>query len=314
MNSTQLHTPLISIAMCTYNGRDFLTEQLDSIIAQTLTDWEIIIVDDCSSDDTLAILNHYAERDARFKVHCNEQNLGYNKNFEKALQLCRGTFIAICDQDDIWRKDKLEVQFGAIGSSSLIYHDSQFIDQSGAPLGYSISDKFNFYRGNQPEVFLYFNCVSGHSVMLKNEVVKAALPFPPEFHYDQWLAYNAAIVGSIDFVNQTLVQYRQHQNNKTDVLALRRVSKSAEQKIAELRKESEWLLLCSEKATGKTKLLITKLYNLSLRRNKSFASIAYGIVIWKNKGTLLRLLKKSPISKFFFTLKKIWGSPTKKLI
>lgn len=314
MKSTQLHKPLISIAMCTYNGREFLEEQLDSIVSQTLAEWEIIIVDDCSSDETRTILNAYAERDARFKVYSNDQNLGYNKNFEKALQLCQGTFIAICDQDDIWRKDKLEVQFNAIGDNQLIYHDSEFINQSGAPLDYRMSDKFNFYRGSDPEVFLYFNCVSGHSIMLKSVVVKAALPFPEDFHYDQWLAYNATLLGSIDFVNQPLVRYRQHQNNKTDVLALRSVSKSADRKIVELRKESEWLLLCFEKATGKSKYLITKLYNLSLLRNKSFASVAYGMVIWANKDTLLRLLKKSTISKFFFTLRKIWGSRAKKLI
>ncbi|TLV03301.1 glycosyltransferase family 2 protein [Dyadobacter luticola] len=307
-------TPRISIAMCTYNGRDFLQQQLDSILAQTVSDWEMVIVDDCSADDTHAILNAYAERDPRFKIHCNDQNLGYNKNFEKALQLCECDIIAICDQDDIWRPDKLETQLNALGDHQLIYHDSEFIEDSGKPMGIKISDKFNFYRGSNPEAFLYLNCVSGHSIMMKKPVLEKALPFPANFHYDQWLAFISATEGSINFVDQCLVKYRQHQKNNTDMLALHAVARNVDQKLEGLEQESAWLLLCLGKAKGKSKLLIDRLYTLSLQRNKSFASIAYGITIWKNRQSLLYLLKKSEVSKFFYTLRKIWGSRIKKRI
>jgi glycosyltransferase involved in cell wall biosynthesis len=314
MSNTSRPAPLISIAMCTYNGGEYLKEQLNSVLSQTITDWELIIADDCSSDETRTILKDYAARDARITVVFNDQNLGYNKNFEKALQLCTSEYIAICDQDDVWRKDKLEVQFSAFGNNLLIYHDSEFIDRSGLPLNYRISDKFNFYSGDRAEVFLYFNCVSGHSIMMKKAVLEAALPFPEHFHYDQWLAYNAATLGAISFVNQPLVRYRQHLKNNTDMLALHSSSRDRDQKIAELTRESEWLLLCAKKAKGMTKELISGLYTLSLQRNRSFASLAYGMVIWKHKDLLLSLLKKSTVSKFFFTLRKIWGRRAKKLI
>ena len=306
--------PLISIALCTYNGRDFIKEQLDSVLSQSVQDWEMVIVDDCSQDETQTILNAYAERDARFKVHCNDRNLGYNKNFEKALRLCEGEFIAICDQDDIWDKDKLKIQLEAIKQNLLIYHDSAFIDQSGKSMGTKISEKFTFYRGDQPEVFLYFNCVSGHSIFMKSSLLPYALPFPSDFHYDQWLAYIATSHGSIDFVDKSLVHYRQHKKNNTDILAIRSTAKTTREKILQLERESEWLKLCAEHAPETSAPLISRLYELSLRRNASFMSIAYGRAIWKNRRYLLRLLKKSDVSKFFFTLRKIWGPLAKSVL
>lgn len=147
--------PLISIALCTYNGSAFLAEQLDSILGQRYTNWELVVVDDCSTDSTPAILEEYAGSDARIGLHYNEQNLGYNKNFEKALGLCRSELIAICDQDDIWHPEKLEKQVKLIGDHALVYHDSEFVNAEGQSMNRRISDKLNFYRGDAPEVFLF---------------------------------------------------------------------------------------------------------------------------------------------------------------
>jgi glycosyltransferase involved in cell wall biosynthesis len=83
--------PVISIALCTYNGERFLEELLESLLAQTYEPLEIVVVDDHSSDDTWAILNRYAEKDSRFRLYRNNENLGYNRNFEKALGLCKGS-------------------------------------------------------------------------------------------------------------------------------------------------------------------------------------------------------------------------------
>lgn len=306
--------PLVSIALCTYNGAAFLKEQLDSILKQQFENWEIVAVDDCSVDETWKILNAYAAKDFRFRLHRNDQNLGYNKNFEKALKLCRGEYIAICDQDDIWHADKLQIQLDAIQENQLVYHDSEFIDHAGKLMNKKISDKFRFYRGNRPEAFLYLNCVSGHSIFMRQSVLPKALPFPSDFHYDQWLALIATKNGTIDFVDQCLVQYRQHQKNNTDMLALHATSRSTEQKIAELERESSWLKLCSEKSGHEPVGLALKLYQQSLIRNASFMHIPYGITIWSNRKILLALLKKSEVSKFFFTIRKIWGPKAKKVL
>jgi len=306
--------PLISIALCTYNGEEFLEELMNSLLAQTYKNIEIIVVDDCSSDKTTDIIKAYRERYPFIHLFQNEQNLGYNKNFEKALSICSGELIAPCDQDDIWDKDKLKLQAEAIRTNQLIYHDSEFIDSAGKSMNLKISDKFNFYRGNHPAPFLFMNCVSGHSILMKKSLVKHVLPFPSGFHYDQWLAYIATNMGSIDFLEKPLVKYRQHQHNSTDLLAIRTPRKnSTERKIEKLKQESDWLKVCMDHSSEENFELISTLYQLSLKRNSSLASPDYGFEIWKHQERLLYLMKKNKASRFFYTVRKIWGIGIKRL-
>ena len=103
---------MIGIAMTTYNGEKYLKEQIDSILNQTVSDFELIVCDDVSSDSTMDILNDYAEKDDRVHVFRNEENLGFLKNFEKAIRICldRGAeYVALSDQDDVWTDDYLMV-------------------------------------------------------------------------------------------------------------------------------------------------------------------------------------------------------------
>src|SRR5262245_56238365 len=99
---------LVSIALCTYNGGRFLAAQLDSILSQTHRNLELIIVDDCSTDATGDIIKTYAGQAQRIRFEINTGNLGYNRNFEKGLSLCRAEYIAPSDQDDIWEPLKIE--------------------------------------------------------------------------------------------------------------------------------------------------------------------------------------------------------------
>ena len=125
--------PLISIALATYNGGRFLREQLDSIYAQTWRPIDVVACDDRSSDDTVAILEEYRQRHGlRYEV--NERNLGFVRNFEKVMALCRGEFIALADQDDVWLPEKLERLMAGIGDASLVYSDAFLIDDEGREL------------------------------------------------------------------------------------------------------------------------------------------------------------------------------------
>src|ERR1700741_1533394 len=120
-------SPLVSIALCTYNGARFLSQQLDTLVNQSYEPIEIIAVDDCSTDETFDILTEYAGRYPSFKIYRNEVNLGFTENFEKAVKLCSGDLIALCDQDDLWDTKKIRLQVNAINGHVLIYHDSEFI-------------------------------------------------------------------------------------------------------------------------------------------------------------------------------------------
>ena len=100
--------PLVSVVMCTYNGEKFLQRQLESLFEQTYTNIEIIIADDASTDNTQQILKENASKDKRIRLLFHQKNIGYNKNFEHALQLVHGMYISICDQDDIWHPNKIK--------------------------------------------------------------------------------------------------------------------------------------------------------------------------------------------------------------
>lgn len=104
-------TPKISVIMSVYNGEEFLAETLDSICNQTFKDWELIAINDCSKDSTLSILEEYASKDERIKVHTNEVNLRLPASLNKGLSLAKGKYIARMDADDICLCERFEKQY-----------------------------------------------------------------------------------------------------------------------------------------------------------------------------------------------------------
>ena len=103
--------PKISLIMSVYNGEDYLAETIDSVLSQTFTEWEFIIINDCSTDNTSKILAEYASKDARVKVHTNKTNLRLPSSLNKALSLAEGKYIARMDSDDICMPDRLQKQY-----------------------------------------------------------------------------------------------------------------------------------------------------------------------------------------------------------
>ena len=307
--------PLVSIALCTYNGERFLKEQLDSIVGQTYSNIELITVDDCSTDNTLKILQEYAERYPFIKIYLNPTNLGYIKNFEKALRLCKGAFIALSDQDDIWQKNKIEKQVEAIGDNILIYHDSKFIDYQGNPLNKNMSDVMNFYRGDQPEAFLFFNCISGHSVLLKRELLDYLLPFPDTYFHDWWMGFVATNQGRIDYLNDTLVHYRQHENTDTNILKRdQKKRKKVPLSPSELYKRKlEWLKSCAEYSFNEHSEFIKAIYKEYIENNNTYFSFGITKILYLNRSLLLKISNKNNFSKLNFILKEGWGGKMRKL-
>lgn len=106
---------LITVAMATYNGQSYIRQQLNSILNQTYQELEIIIVDDCSSDNTLELITSF--KDERITVLSNDYNMGVAKSFERAIENSSGDYIALCDQDDIWVANKLETLMVHIGNN-----------------------------------------------------------------------------------------------------------------------------------------------------------------------------------------------------
>ena len=112
--------PKISLIMSVYNGEDYLAETIDSVLSQTFTEWEFIIINDCSTDKTSQMLEEYAAKDNRIKVHTNETNLRLPSSLNKALSLAQGKYVARMDADDICMPDRLQKQYDFMESNRQI--------------------------------------------------------------------------------------------------------------------------------------------------------------------------------------------------
>jgi glycosyltransferase involved in cell wall biosynthesis len=205
--------------MCTYNGERFIKEQIDSILNQTYQNFELIITDDCSTDNTINILNEYALKDKRIIIYKNEINLGFLKNFEKAISLCNGDYIALADQDDIWKPIKLEAFLNNIKDNVLIYSDAIHIDKDSKEIGSElIRSGRQLIKGACNEALLLNNIISGNTLMFKKELVKYILPIPEKISYhDIWIGFVAATYGTIDYTEESMTYYRKYREQVTNV-------------------------------------------------------------------------------------------------
>ena len=215
---------MISIAMATYNGERFIVDQINSIISQSITDWELIICDDCSTDGTINILNTYEEKDSRIKVFRNEQNLGYARNFEKAISLCVGDYIALADQDDIWLPNHLKVLIENIGDYCISWACAKKMDAEG-----NISQNFvwnpGIFKKQISDYLLYHyiikgNSFAGNSMLINKELINLSKSFsvPKGFAHDEWLLFLSCFNKGICWDNKEIITYRRcHDFNVTGI-------------------------------------------------------------------------------------------------
>ncbi|PLY05629.1 MAG: hypothetical protein C0625_12415 [Arcobacter sp.] len=212
-----MQNPLISVAMCTYNGGKYLVEQLESIVNQTYNNIEIIICDDGSKDNTIEIIKEYCDKYDFIQLFENEINLGFVKNFEKSISLCKGDYIALADQDDIWKKNKLEVFISEIKDNLLIYSDAIIMDgDSNISNNELIRPKGDLVKGKCNKAFLFTNCVSGNTLMFKKEILEYILPIPENITYhDIWIAFIASSYGTITFSDEAMTYYRRYSEQIT---------------------------------------------------------------------------------------------------
>lgn len=213
----------IDILMATYNGEKYVAQQINSILEQTYTNFNLIISDDCSTDNTRKILEEYKQKDNRIQIFYQEKNLGYIKNFEFLLTKVTSDIYMLSDQDDIWLKEKIEKSYQRLveEKADLVYTDLKVVDQELNEINTSFMRMMKFYKKaikytDYRSVYLY-NTVTGCTIISKKEYIKNILPLPNESKFvvhDLWIALMTALNGKIVYMDESYIKYRQHGNNQ----------------------------------------------------------------------------------------------------
>lgn len=202
----------ISIAMATYNGSKYLTEQLNSFTAQVLPPDELVVCDDGSSDDTLQLLEAFRQR-APFEVHIsrNDQNLGYKRNFAKAISLCSGDVVFLSDQDDAWFPEKIQLMAGFMAAHPRVFvlqSDMLLADEQLRSSGRTQLQNIRA-MGYSDERF-----VTGCGTAIRKNWFNFCLPIPDEAPgHDGWIHRLAVALRVRSVIDKPLQHYRRHGNN-----------------------------------------------------------------------------------------------------
>ncbi len=213
----------IDILLATYNGEKFVKEQIESILSQTYENFNLIISDDASTDNTLNILEEYEKKDTRIKVFKKEKNKGLIDNFEFLLKNVTSDYFMFSDQDDIWKKDKIEKSINKLKeeNSGLVYTDLEIVDEKLNVIYPSYWKYKQIYKKiikyNNFEALYLNNFVTGCTILAKSKYIKDILPLPRNSKFvlhDYWTALIISAKDKISYVEEPTIQYRQHKNNR----------------------------------------------------------------------------------------------------
>jgi hypothetical protein len=214
----------ISVAMATYNGERFLQEQLDSLVRQTLLPFELVVCDDGSVDDTLAILRRFVtSAPFHVRIYQNELRLGPGFNFLNALARCAGDLVAFCDQDDVWQESKLRICAEVMRDPSVA-----LVSHSAAVL--SLRPAARRWRCPNHDPCVWHSCedfaahhweLLGFSMVLRRSVLNSA--YVPEYSavlspwcaHDVWATAAALSYGQVVLLPDELALHRLHEKNAT---------------------------------------------------------------------------------------------------
>ncbi len=210
---------MISIVLATYNGEKYIKEQLESIINQSFKDFEILILDDKSEDNTLEIIKDYEKKYDFIRVIQNKKRAGVIKNFEKGISLTNGDFISLSDQDDIWERDKLLMQYNAIKDyniPAMVHSDLSIINEKGEKNCNSFFKKKGYFfpKKKSVDILISRSGVMGNTIMFNKKLKNLILPFYKEIPmHDYYIGVIAELYGKRITLNQKLVRYRIHSSN-----------------------------------------------------------------------------------------------------
>lgn len=204
------NSKMVSVCLATYNGAEFITELLKSILNQLEENDEIILSDDNSSDHTLDCVRKI--KDSRIHIYINKHKSGPVGNFENALIKAKGDYIFLADQDDVWLPGKIREVSNHLKVNDLVLSDCIVVNKSLE----IIHPSFFTFRKSRPGFFynLHRNSYVGCCMAFRREVLNIILPFPKNLHmHDWWIGLLVQLTGKVYFHQTPLILYIRHGNN-----------------------------------------------------------------------------------------------------
>jgi glycosyltransferase involved in cell wall biosynthesis len=227
-NGNGTSEPRISVAMCTFNGGRYLDEQLESIAAQTQVPSELVVCDDGSTDDTISILKRF-KANAPFPVTIieNAVRMGSTRNFDQAIGIAAGEFIALCDQDDRWLPHKLKRLSSCLIENPFlggVFSDAELIDGEGRRVNRTLFGRHRFTPAKQRSfvscptaTLLKYDVVTGATLMFRSNIRRYCSPIPTTWIHDGWLAWMLALHSRLTLIAEPLIEYRIHAGQQLGV-------------------------------------------------------------------------------------------------
>jgi glycosyltransferase involved in cell wall biosynthesis len=222
--SLKNNEPLVTILMSTYNGEDFLGDQLDSILDQSFQNWELLIRDDGSTDSTTRLIHAYSTRDSRIKpVSDSFGNQGSAKSFALLLKYVKSDYFMFADQDDVWLPEKISITVEAFipgDEPQLVFTDLQVVDRDLKVLSDSFMamSRFDISTGITFPKLIFQNIVvgctsAGNKALIDKSGLLTCNPNDAVVMHDWWLALTACVFGRLTYIDSQTILYRQHGKN-----------------------------------------------------------------------------------------------------
>lgn len=196
--------------MCTYDGRDFVGEQLTSILGQTEPPDEIVVCDDHSSDGTDEVVAEFAQRHDSIRLIRNPQQLGIRANFEQAIRESEGDLVFLSDQDDVWFPHKVSLMRPGFDDPevNLVRADAIVVDADLQPRGKTLLERHR--RAGRRRRLTPFG-VFGSAMAFRASLQRVVLPIPEPWPHDVWIAFVASALGEEAVVDEPVQLYRRHE-------------------------------------------------------------------------------------------------------
>lgn len=254
---------MISVAIATYNGEKFIEKQLQSIFDQTMQVDEVVVCDDCSTDHTIDILKKYP-----VSIYENEKTLGFKLNFHKAISLCKGDYIFLCDQDDIWEKDKVEklIQIMKenpkvhVCASAFVYIDAydEFLTNKKSISLYPARCMDDSLNEIVLDSIVSINYFQGSSLVIDKWMKDIFVSkYDPRIEHDWFICLISSSYDGMYFYNKPLFRYRIHENNEIGIAGLgddfaKHISKSDDLNVRKEQAEKTLIVLEIIKKSNRT--------------------------------------------------------------